>query len=244
MKICRLAVSYMECLDSARPRSLPNHLIIINGIRGSSGSRPPRSKNLLLAESNTNAINANQLTTNKAGEVVKCVGYLPLAVSHAALFMKETGKKLDNILILLQGEHRLRVCAITISFLSLFMFPGKMISWENNLSSYQQKSVAATFVFQLDDLDLQCPDASNFLKMLSSLDPGCIPLDIVVEGSEALSLSSSGAIATVSENVFSLFQETKDKRCDQVAQKRNQCLLSFSHLSSFRALSGNCRNGP
>jgi hypothetical protein len=172
------------------------------------------------------------------------VGYLPLAVSHAASFMRGSSKKLDNILNLLQGEHRLRVRATTISFLSLFMFPGKMISRENNLSIYQQKSVAATFICQLDDLDLQRPDASNFLKMLSSLDSGCIPLNIVVEGAEALSLSSSVAIATVSENVFSLSQETKGKRRDQVARKRDHYLLSFFHPSSFMALSGNCRIGP
>jgi DNA polymerase III delta prime subunit len=63
--------------------------------------------NLLLVESNTNAISAT--TKNKAEEVVKFVGQLPLAVSHAASFMKQTQKTLDDILLLFHSEHRTQV---------------------------------------------------------------------------------------------------------------------------------------
>jgi hypothetical protein len=70
---------------------------------------------LFLKESGTDAISdASKLNMSKAEEVVKCVGHLPLAVSHAASFMKESSKKLDDILTLLQAEHKLQVRAVTM----------------------------------------------------------------------------------------------------------------------------------
>jgi hypothetical protein len=62
---------------------------------------------LLLVESNTNAISAT--AKSKAEEVVKFVGQLPLAVSHAASFMKQTHKTLDDILLLFHSEHQSQV---------------------------------------------------------------------------------------------------------------------------------------
>jgi hypothetical protein len=64
---------------------------------------------LLLAESNTDIITATTGTKSKAEEVVKFVGQLPLAVSHAASFMKQTQKTLDDILLLFHSEHRTQV---------------------------------------------------------------------------------------------------------------------------------------
>jgi NB-ARC domain len=64
---------------------------------------------LLLAESSINVTAATPLTKSKAEEVVKFVGRLPLTVSHAASFMKQTHKTLDDILLLFHSEHRTQV---------------------------------------------------------------------------------------------------------------------------------------
>jgi hypothetical protein len=73
---------------------------------------------LLLVESNTNAISAT--AKSKAEEVVKFVGQLPLAVSHAASFMKLTQKSLDDILLLFHSEHQsqVRFDAISVYIIS------------------------------------------------------------------------------------------------------------------------------
>jgi Tetratricopeptide repeat len=62
-----------------------------------------------------------------------------------------------------------------------------VISWENDLSTYEQKSVAATFASQLDGLERQCPNASNLLKVFSFFDPESIPLDMITQGAQVLS---------------------------------------------------------
>ena len=63
----------------------------------------------------------------------------------------------------------------------------KLMTWENDLSSYQEKSIAATFVCQLRDLEMQFQDASNLLKMLAYLDPESISLDMLQAGAAAIS---------------------------------------------------------
>ena len=67
---------------------------------------------------------------------------------------------------------------------------GKMISWENSLSGYEQKSVAATFATQLDELERQFPNSCNLLKVLSFWDPESISLPLIVDGAEELHLRS------------------------------------------------------
>ena len=47
--------------------------------------------------------------SSKAEDVARCVGFLPLAVAHAATFMKQSGKSLDDMLALYQGEHKIDV---------------------------------------------------------------------------------------------------------------------------------------
>jgi hypothetical protein len=61
-----------------------------------------------------------------------------------------------------------------------------VIGWENDLSTYEQKSVAATFSSQLDGLERQYPNASNLLKVLSFFDPESINIDIIAQGAAAL----------------------------------------------------------
>jgi NB-ARC domain len=66
---------------------------------------------LFFAESNTDVTAATNLTKSKAEDVVKFVGRLPLAVSHAASFMKQTHRNLDDILHLFRSEHHTWVCS-------------------------------------------------------------------------------------------------------------------------------------
>jgi NB-ARC domain len=64
---------------------------------------------LLFVESNTDVTTATTLIKSKADDVVKFVGQLPLAISHTASFMKQTGKSLDELLLLFHSEHRTHV---------------------------------------------------------------------------------------------------------------------------------------
>src|SRR5438477_852366 len=64
-----------------------------------------------------------------------------------------------------------------------------MMKWENDLSIYQETSVAATFTCQLDDLQQHFPDVSNLLKVLAYFDPESIPLDMLITGASVLSKS-------------------------------------------------------
>jgi tetratricopeptide (TPR) repeat protein len=73
-----------------------------------------------------------------------------------------------------------------------------VISWENDLSTYEEKSVAATFASQLDGLERQCPNASDLLKVLSFFDPESIPLGMITQGAEVL----SGKIAQEPQHEF------------------------------------------
>ena len=61
------------------------------------------------------------------------------------------------------------------------------MTWENDLSSYQEKSIAATFVCQLQDLEMKFQDARNLLTILAYLDPENIALDMLQTGAAAIS---------------------------------------------------------
>ena len=67
---------------------------------------------------------------------------------------------------------------------------GKLINWKNDLSYYEQKSIAVTFGSQLEALESKCPDYSNFFKVLSFFDPERISLSMITEGVEELKLRS------------------------------------------------------
>jgi tetratricopeptide (TPR) repeat protein len=143
---------------------------------------------LLLRECGIDTVGANWLTTSKANEVVKCVGRLPLAISQAASFMRQCHKELDYMLLLLQSEQKMQVRADSLSFdKNLIVLPLKVVRWENHLWSYEQKSVAATFACQLDDLEQHRSESSSLLRLLSYFDPESIPVDMIVLGAESLS---------------------------------------------------------
>ena len=88
------------------------------------------------------------------------------------------------------------------------------MTWENDLSSYQEKSIAATFVCQLRDLERQFQDASNLLKILAYLDPESISLDMLQTGGAAISelqLPTPSLIPVVPYEKPALLQIMKNK---------------------------------
>ena len=62
----------------------------------------------------------------------------------------------------------------------------QVFAWDNDLSSYEQKSVAATFMLQLEDLDRQSPDAGRIMKIISFLDPESFGTNILVHKASGL----------------------------------------------------------
>jgi hypothetical protein len=60
----------------------------------------------------------------------------------------------------------------------------ELIGWENGLSEYEHKSVAATFTCQLRDLERQHPDASQLLGALAFFDPEKIPIEMLIMGAK------------------------------------------------------------
>jgi hypothetical protein len=77
---------------------------------------------LLLAESDMDASSVTPVIMEKAEEVVRGVGCLPLAVSQMAAFMKEAGKSLDDILQLFHSKERIQVLSGVVSFCSVLKF--------------------------------------------------------------------------------------------------------------------------
>jgi hypothetical protein len=73
---------------------------------------------------------------------------------------------------------------------------GKLISWENNLSYYEQKSVTVTFSTKLEELERQLPDVSNLSKVLSFFDLESIPLSMIIKGAEGMQHPSTSDSCT------------------------------------------------
>jgi tetratricopeptide (TPR) repeat protein len=115
-----------------------------------------------------------------------------------------------------------------------------LISWENTLSTYEEKSVGATFTALLDDLERQSPDVTNLLKVLSFFDPESIPLDMITQGANALSLplipstamSSDGVTSRKTVSLFRriLLRRTKQKHSESVDVADRPQLKPLLHL--------------
>jgi hypothetical protein len=58
------------------------------------------------------------------------------------------------------------------------------IQWENELSNYEEQSVAGTFARQFDLLNKESHDIGNLLKVLSFFDPENIPVGMIVDGAK------------------------------------------------------------
>ena len=126
---------------------------------------PADASNLLLAELRTSKPDETASQIVKAERLVKCVGRLPLAIGHVASFANQHLKGLDCILHLFEDQHAMEV-----------------LSWDNHLSKYEQRSVMITFSSKLDELAAASPVNSLLLQMLSLFDPESIALDMIKQG--------------------------------------------------------------
>ena len=123
------------------------------------------ASNLLLAELQASNPDKTASQIAKAGKLVKSVGCLPLAIGHVASFANQHLKRLDYILHLFENQHAMEV-----------------LSWDNHLSNYEQRSVMVTFSSTLDELAAASPVISLLLQMLSLFDPESIALDMIKQG--------------------------------------------------------------
>lgn len=107
-----------------------------------------------------------------------------------------------------------------------------MISWENNLSSYEQNSVVATFTLQLKSLAQHSPDVSNLMMMLSFFDPENIPLQMLITGADILvqRLSELGNPTSFASHikVVSLTRTPKKTLAQTVTKRWRQLRSSIS----------------
>ncbi len=126
---------------------------------------PTDASNLLLAELRASRPDETASQIVKAEKLVKSVGRLPLAIGHVASFANQHLKGLDYILHLFEDQHAMEV-----------------LSWDNHLSNYEQRSVMITFSSKLDELAAASPVNSLLLQMLSLFDPESIALDMIKQG--------------------------------------------------------------
>jgi tetratricopeptide (TPR) repeat protein len=77
------------------------------------------------------------------------------------------------------------------------------IRWESDLTIYEERSVAATFSRQFEQLKRESPDVSNLLKVFSFLDPENIPLEMMIKG--------AGEWLRSKDDQFQLKSNTRDE---------------------------------
>ncbi|KAL8914575.1 MAG: hypothetical protein Q9172_007051 [Xanthocarpia lactea] len=102
--------------------------------------------------------------------LVKAVGHLPLAIDQAASYLKGYKSSTKELLDLYKSEEAVEV-----------------LSWENDLSRHEEKSVVATFMPALNRILQTAPDAVTLLRILCFCDPESIPISVLKQGFSALS---------------------------------------------------------
>jgi tetratricopeptide (TPR) repeat protein len=172
--------------------------------------------NQLLKEAGVDTSSADTASINGAKALVKCVGCLPLAITHAASLARQSHKNLEYVLGLYQGTHKFEVCSSALCSRLIVNQIFQLMGLENNLSNYEQKSVAVTFGSQLKELESRSPDCNNLLRVLSFFDPEGIPLDMISEGVEGLRLrpamnSESSDITPKSKSMQSILHKLEMK---------------------------------
>jgi hypothetical protein len=60
-----------------------------------------------------------------------------------------------------------------------------MVQWENDLSTYEERSVARTIMNQINELNQQSFNIGNLLKLFSFLNPENIPIELIVDGAKS-----------------------------------------------------------
>ncbi|KZP26502.1 hypothetical protein FIBSPDRAFT_1040763 [Athelia psychrophila] len=141
-----------------------------------------------------------------AERLVSRMGCLPLAVDQAGSYMKRSGLKNANQMQRMYDERGLK----------------DVISWQNNLTTYEETSIFSAFTLQFQKLDEINPDAHKFLKVLAFFDPESIPIDILSLGARSIrdrlakdakhSLDVSPASAIKVPAIRRLLQKLKGKQ--------------------------------
>ena len=92
----------------------------------------------------------------------------------------------------------------------------QLIAWENHLLRYQEKSIAATFIRHLRDLDRQFPPAADLLKVMAYLNTDKISLEVLTRGAAAVStmhmLKPPASGTSLLVNASSSMNKTKANR--------------------------------
>jgi tetratricopeptide (TPR) repeat protein len=91
--------------------------------------------------------------------------------------------------------------------------------------------VAATFISQLRDLDRQCPDASNLLRVIAFLDPESIPLEMLITGAKALTEAERPPTRSpLTTTLFALIQSPVTRQ-NAINHLQSRCLVTY-HAAS------------
>ncbi|KZP16585.1 TPR-like protein [Athelia psychrophila] len=143
-----------------------------------------QSANLLLRRAEIQS--SAQIDLESAKKFVTRVGCLPLAVEQAGLYMKRSGIKSADQLQRLYDKRGVH----------------EVLSWENNLTTYEEKSVLGTITMQLQSLDQMNPDAHKLVKVLAFFDPENIPLNILSLGARSIRNRIAENVEQSPTNVF------------------------------------------
>jgi tetratricopeptide (TPR) repeat protein len=153
--------------------------------------------NQLLKEAGVDMNNAGPGTMSGAEALVKCVGRLPLAITHAASLARQSHNNLDYVLGLYKSAHKYEVSVIRSvgdSFMLTVCGLLQLIRLENNMSNYEQRSVAVTFDSQINELESHSLAYSQLLRVLSFFDPESIPLEMIAGGVDDLQPRSASKL--------------------------------------------------
>jgi hypothetical protein len=91
------------------------------------------------------------LSLSKVEEIVKAVGCLPLAISHVAAYMKQSGSTLDDVLKLYRGEYKIDVSRGTR------ISTGMVLRYRFYWAAYQLGKHAIGVRTQISRCDIYCP---------------------------------------------------------------------------------------
>ncbi|KAL8907713.1 MAG: hypothetical protein Q9171_005754 [Xanthocarpia ochracea] len=125
---------------------------------------------MLAARSEMDSGTIERANNTDLERLVKAVGNLPLAIDQAASYLKGYEGSTKGLLDLYKSEEAM-----------------EFLSWENDLSRYEERSVVATFMPPLNRISQTAPDAVTLLRILCFCDPESIPISVLKQGCSVLS---------------------------------------------------------
>ncbi|KAL9124933.1 MAG: hypothetical protein Q9217_005794 [Psora testacea] len=128
--------------------------------------------------------------------------------------MKETGNSPREMLDVYQGDKIPEVSKRNRQQLRANgrLIRAQILSWENDLSRHEEKSVVVTFIPALNRIQHTAPDAVTLLRIFCFCDPEGIPISIFQQGCNAL------------------YQEDRDKSPRTRAMRELKVFRSLRHL--------------